>query len=169
MSGLVLVLVAVLWASLAAFLFVLGFFGRDWFQKRGMRLRVVVLAGAAAAAILTLLTFLPSAISPAAVPISPTTDAPPLATQSCVAGPDVVTVYVDPDLRGECRSFDVGEHELGDLARRVSSVLDPGDAFSWVLYDATGRPGRFDETMRLLPADWNDLAIRIKVERHAAP
>lgn len=86
----------------------------------------------------------------------------------CVARSDAVTVYVDSDLRGECRSFGVGEHDLGDFAGRVSSVFNPGNVFSWVLYDATGRPGRFDETMGQLPGDWNNQAISIKVERHAA-
>lgn len=107
-------------------------------------------------------------ISGISVGVLPPIGGPPSVAPSCVATLDAVTVYVDPELRGECRGFGVGEHELAGFAGRVSSVFDPAGAFSWVLYDASGRPGRFDQTMTLLPSDWNDLAVRIKVERHSS-
>src|SRR6266568_6628685 len=87
---------------------------------------------------------------------------------TCPTSNKGVTLYVDPNYRGHCHTFAPGDYDLAEfgLDQNVSSLKDANGAYHITLIDRTNRPGYFDSDTPQLPADWNDQAHSLRVEKH---
>jgi len=90
------------------------------------------------------------------------------APDTCPDTKDGVTLYTDPYFQGHCHVFPPGDYDLSyfGLDQNVSSLKDPDAAYYVRLVDRTSRPGSFDQDVPQLPADWNDQAHSLHVEKH---
>jgi transcriptional regulator with XRE-family HTH domain len=89
-------------------------------------------------------------------------------TDACAGKTNGVILYTDPDFQGHCHVFPPGDYDLAQfgLDQNVSSIKDPGAGYYVRLIDRTNRPGSFDKDVPQLPADWNDQAHSLHVEKH---
>jgi transcriptional regulator with XRE-family HTH domain len=87
---------------------------------------------------------------------------------TCPDTKDGVILYTDPNFQGHCHLFPPGDYDLAQfgLDQNVSSLKDPDAAYYVRLIDRTNRPGSFDKDVPQLPADWNDQAHSLHVEKH---
>jgi transcriptional regulator with XRE-family HTH domain len=88
--------------------------------------------------------------------------------ETCPDSKNGVTLYTDPYFQGHCHTFPPGDYDLSQfgLDQNVSSLKDPDAAYAVRLVDRSNRPGVFDKDVPQLPADWNDQAHSLHVEKH---
>lgn len=79
-----------------------------------------------------------------------------------------VILYTDSNYQGHCSIFGPGEYELAlhGLEQNVSSIKDPNNAYHITLFDKEKNFYYLDTSMAVLPAEWDNRADTIHVEKH---
>jgi hypothetical protein len=87
---------------------------------------------------------------------------------ACSDNTNGVTLYTDINYQGQCHAFGPGEHELArfGLEQNVSSIRDPHDAYHITLFDKAKNFYYVDKDTPVLPAEWDNRADTIHVEKH---
>jgi hypothetical protein len=87
---------------------------------------------------------------------------------TCSATSNGVTLYTDINYQGHCHTFGPGDYELAlyGLEQNVSSIKDWNDAYHITLYDKDKNFYYLDQSMPVLPAEWDNRADTIHIEKH---
>jgi predicted transcriptional regulator len=89
-------------------------------------------------------------------------------TNACSANTNSVTLYTDIHYQGHCYTFGPGDYELAQygLEQNVSSIRDWNNAYHITLYDKAKNFFYIDTDMPVLPAEWDNRADTIHIEKH---
>lgn len=86
----------------------------------------------------------------------------------CSAPTNGVTLYTDTDYKGQCHTFGPGDYELAryGLEQNVSSIRDWNNAYFVKIFDTGKNFYDFDKSIPTLPADWDNRADMLHIEKH---
>lgn len=87
---------------------------------------------------------------------------------SCSNDTNGVTFYTDINYQGQCHTLGPGNYELAryGLEQNVSSIKDWNNAYHVKLFDKDKNFYNLDTDMPVLPAEWDNRADTVLVEKH---